>query len=320
MLTEATERNLARKAFVVDRVQMRDGVPMFSWLDLSLTELCNRSAGAKKACVFCPRIDPGIYPNQKLHLSLDLARKIGDELRALDYQGAVVLCGFGEPLLHPQVVEVVRSLGGSASSPTIRGAERSEETSTGQMAGEDARPPRKIEVVTNGDRLTPDLVRELVDAGVSYFVVSAYDGPEQLQHFDALFAAAGCRNYIVRDRWHGPDQDWGLKLTNRAGTVSIGHQDAVTLQAPCHYTAYQLTIDWNGDALLCVQDWNKRVRFGNVHAQSLWEIWTSPALNKRRMRLIRGDRGDAPCSGCNAAGVLHGAAHAAAWAPGVRNQ
>lgn len=289
MLTEATAANLKRKAAFVDAVQMRDGKPMFSWIDLSVTELCNRSGGAPNACTFCPRIDPGFYPNQKLHMPVSLVRKIAGELKAIDYRGAVVLCGFGEPLLHPDIVEVVRCFGTDI----------------------------RVEIVTNGDRLNYRLIRELIEAGAAYFAVSLYDGPHQAGPIRALFTEAGYgpEFYTLRDRWHGPGLDFGLKLTNRAGTTNVGNQPKVDQSHPCHYLAYQLAIDWNGDCLLCVQDWNKRVRYGNVATQSLWEIWTSPAMHKRRMQLLDGRRHDQPCAGCNADGTLHGTAHAAAWRP-----
>jgi radical SAM protein with 4Fe4S-binding SPASM domain len=280
MLTAATRRNLERKAFYVDHVQMHGGKPLFSWIDLSLTELCNR------ACVFCPRVDPAAYPNQPLHMSLGLVRKIASELEAIEYEGAVVLCGFGEPLLHPRLAELV------ACFRHVR-----------------------VEVVTNGDRLTEANIRELVAAGVDYFVVSLYDGEHQIEHFQALFRTAGCSpdQFTLRDRWYGPEKDYGLKLTNRAGTVSVGNQEPVDPARPCFYLAYQLTVDWNGDVLLCVQDWHKKVRFGNLASERLIDIWHSSAMRKRRAQLLRGDRSSAPCATCNATGTLHGGNHAAAW-------
>lgn len=288
MLNAATALNLRRKSAYADHVQTRDGVPVFSWLDLNLTELCNRSAGSPKACPFCPRIDPAFYPNQKLHMAIPLARKIADELHELDYQGAVVLCGFGEPLLHPEIVDFVAQFG---------------------------RHKLRIEIVTNGDKLTVPLIEALVAARASYFLVSMYDGPEQRPKLESLFATADCGSemYALRDRWHGEEVDYGLKLTNRAGAINVGNQPAVDRSRACFYPAYELSIDWNGDVLLCVQDWHKRVRFGNVAQQSLWEIWTSPAMHKRRMRLIDGNRDQPPCSGCNADGTLHGTDHAAIW-------
>jgi len=284
MLNEATKANLRRKSAYVDSVQMRDGKPLPSWIDLSLTELCNRSAGSAKACGFCPRIDPAFYPNQKLHMSLALAGKIAGELLMLDYRGVVVLCGFGEPMLHPQLVELVSLFEGI-----------------------------RVEIVTNGDFLTVDKIKALKAAGLAYFVVSMYDGPEQIEKFTGRFADAGVSDYILRDRWHTEADDFGLKLTNRGGTVTVGNQDPVDVSRPCHYLTYQMTVDWNGDVLLCPQDWNKRLRFGNAAAQSLMEIWTAPAMHKRRLALIDGRRCESPCNGCNTDGTLHGFNHAPRW-------
>lgn len=279
MVTEATFANIQRKSAYADAVQMRDGIPLMSWIDINPTELCNR------ACVFCPRADTDQYPNQALFMSQTLADKLAGELHALNYAGAVVFCGFGEPMLHPRLVELVRPFGGL-----------------------------QVELVTNGDRLTESAIGDLAEAGVRFFVVSMYDGPAQRAHFEKLFAAAGESRFILRDRWHGSPDDFGLKLTNRAGSVAAGQQPSVTLDQACFYPAYSLTVDWNGDVLLCPQDWAKKVRFGNLNSQTLLDVWTARALQKRRTKLIQGQRTDAPCSGCNASGCVHGSNHANAWA------
>lgn len=284
MLTEATATNLRRKAHWADHVQIRDGVPLPSWIDISVTELCNRSHGSPKACRFCPRIDPAFYPNQSLHMSAELARKIGEELRALEFEGAVVLCGYGEPLLHPDLASIVEA---------FRGV--------------------RVEIITNGDRLSVARIRELSAAGCGYFVVSMYDGEHQSERFAKMFEAAECPDYILRDRWYSEDDDFGLKLTNRAGSVNAGHQPEVNVTSPCYYPAYSLTVDWQGDVLLCVQDWQKRQKYGNLAGQSIMDVWTGAALRKRRKQLFRGRDGLSPCSGCNASGTVHGADHAAAW-------
>lgn len=285
MISAATLTNLRRKSAYVDHVQMHDGEPLPSWVDLSLTERCNRGAGSPRPCVFCPRIDASFYPNQNLNMPLSLVGKIGAELRALDYQGVVVLCGYGEPMLHPELVEVVNLLRGC-----------------------------RVEIVTNGDFLTPIKIKVLNEAGVAYWVVSLYDGPEQVDPTTAKFAAAGADNFMIRDRWHTAEDAYGLKLTNRAGTISTGPQDPVARGRACAYLAYQCTVDWNGDVLLCSQDWSKRVKFGNLNSQSLLDVWTSSAMHKRRMKLLRGQRTDSPCNACNVDGLLHGFNHAAAWA------
>ena len=74
-----------------------------------------------------------------------------------------------------------------------------------------------------------------------------------------------------------------------------------------------MTIDWNGDVLLCVQDWNKRIKLGNLNFQTLLEVWYSSELAKWRRRLIQGRRSKLPCSRCNTDGTLHGYNHVASW-------
>lgn len=258
-LNEATKRNLQRKSAYVDMVQLHDGQPLFSWVDLSLTELCNRSQGHPNACKFCPRIDATFYPNQNLHMPLTLVSKIARELNELKYKGVVVLCGYGEPLLHPHILDVVSLLKGSGC---------------------------RVEIVTNGDTLGPEKIKSLVHAGLDYFVVSLYDGQQQLSKFTRNFMDAGCdeSQYLLRDRWHSEADQFGLKLTNRAGTVSVGDQDPVDVKRPCYYTAYQMQVDWNGDVLLCPQDWYKKLKFGNLNFDSMLDVWQSRRFQQRRDR------------------------------------
>ena len=286
MLNEATKKNLRRKSVYVDEVQFIEETPLFSWIDINPTELCNRK------CVFCPRVNEEEYPNQQLHMDLKLAEKIADELLSIDYKGVIVFSGFGEPMMHPQFTELV-----SIFKDVCR-----------------------LEMVTNGDFLKERKIDQLVEAGLDYFVVSMYDGPEQIDVFNERFANCGMNadHYILRDRWHKEEDSFGLKLTNRAGTIHVGDQAPIDVKHPCYYTAYSMTLDWNGDVLLCMQDWNKKVKFGNLHTNSLMNIWKSPYYNQFRRKLLNGSRACAPCSGCNTDGTLHGYEHAKHWRPIIK--
>ena len=273
--------NIKRKSEFVDNVEHVSSVPLFSWIDLNPTELCNRT------CIFCPRHDSTNYPNQNLHMPLMLAKKIADELKELNYSGGLIICGHGEPLLHPEIVGFVAAFGNEIHT----------------------------EIVTNGDPLTVTFINELFSAGLGFMLVSLYDGEHQVEEIHNLFDKAGIgkNQYLLRNRWYSEESDFGLKLTNRAGTVDTGKQDVVDEKKPCYYPHYAMQIDWNGDVLVCVQDWNKRVRFGNIHSDSLMEVWTGKLMNRYRRHLGEGDRKMEPCRNCNVTGTLHGYNHAKAW-------
>ena len=84
-LTDATRQNLLRKSGFIDEVHMIGDIPLFSWIDISLTELCNR------VCSFCPRADPDFYPNQNLHASNAMIRRIADECPSSKHLGRLSL-------------------------------------------------------------------------------------------------------------------------------------------------------------------------------------------------------------------------------------
>lgn len=280
---DTINRNIERVSALVDQEVQKtvDGVPLFNWLELSPIDTCNR------ACTFCPKVDPSIAPNQNLTMPETCYRKMADELKDLSYQGTVMLAGYGEPLLSKSAVDMVRAFSSVANT----------------------------EVTTNGDPLTPVMIGNLIEAGIGKIIVSLYDGPHQIDEFTALFKEAGAPEdaFILRDRWYSVDDEFGVKLTNRAGTVSAGHQPEVQIDKPCYYPHYMMMIDWNGDAFLCTQDWNRRVKSGNVFLTSLLDVWTSSNLRKFRKMLGGGKRGDWPCKGCNAVGTIHGEVHKDAW-------
>ena len=118
---------------------------------------------------------------------------------------------------------------------------------------------------------------------------------------------------ILRDRWYSDKIDFGVKLTNRTGTIKTGNQPEVNIKQECYYTAYQVIIDWNGDVFLCPQDWQRRQTMGNIMQTEIFEIWNGPILSKYRRKLLSGERSLNPCNQCNADGMVYGENHFKAW-------
>ncbi len=277
------EVNIKRRTVIVNDVLSKyKGKPIPSWIELSIIDVCNRK------CTFCPKVDPKIAPDTYQRMQLSLIDKLCNELREIKYKGSVVLCGYGEPMLHKEVNIICKKLS---------------EVSF-------------VEVVTNGDALNPKAIKNLYANNVNKLLISMYDGEHQIEKFNKMIEKAEVPKdfVILRDRWYDASKDYGLKLTNRTGTINIGEQEKVGTFTKCFYPSYQFLIDWNGDVFLCPQDWQRRVTMGNMMQENIFDIWDSKIMNKYRKDLINGKRINSPCTSCNAEGTILGKKHANAWA------
>ncbi len=275
--------NLKRRTVIVDDVlSTHKGVPIPSWIELSIIDVCNRS------CSFCPKSDPKIAPDTYQKMQMNLINKLTNELKEINYKGSVVLCGYGEPMLHKDVNLISKKLSEASF----------------------------VEVVTNGDTLNPNKIKELYMNNVNKLLISMYDGEHQRKKFQKMIQESKVPKdfVILRDRWYDEKKDYGLKLTNRTGTIKIGDQEEVGKYKKCFYPSYQFLIDWNGDIFLCPQDWQRRVTMGNMMQEHIFEIWTNKIMSKYRKNLINGNRINSPCTLCNAEGTVLGKNHANAWA------
>lgn len=274
-------KNLERKRPIIDQVKLTSKGPLLSFIDLNTGEFCNRK------CVFCPRSNPENYPNQKLWMQNSLATKLANDLSEIGFNGILNICGYGEPLANPTIIEIVEIL-----SKNIH-----------------------TELVTNGDYLNTKLIQNLYEANLSKLVISAYDGAHQIPKFKSLLNESKVPNEFatIRNRWFGADEGFGIKMTNRGGVLETEDSKRHELR-PCAYTHYSLTIDFNGDVLLCVQDWNKKLKFGNVYSESIEDIWFSKRLMGYRKKLaMKRSVAGHPCSICDADGLVLGLNHLKAW-------
>ena len=281
-LNKQIKVNIERRTVIVDdQLVYYNDVPIPSWIELSLIDVCNRK------CVFCPKSDPTVAPDTYQKMNMRLIEKFSEELKKINYKGSVVLCGYGEPMLHKDIYLISRKL-----------AEVS-----------------FVEIVTNGDTLTKEQIKKLYDSNVNKLLISLYDGPEQVTKFKAMANAAQVPEdfVILWNRWFDEKEDYGLKLTNRAGTVKVGVQDNKDTFTKCFYPSYSVLVDWNGDVFLCSQDWQRRRTMGNIMLEDFFDIWTGKTISTYRKNLLNGKRCNSPCTECNAEGTVLGYKHAEAW-------
>ena len=275
-------RNINRKKPILDRdPQFYNGYPLPSWIELSLIDTCNRT------CSFCPKSNEQIAPNTHQKMERVLIEKLCSDLKKINFNGAFCLCGYGEPLLHKDHIFIINEL-----------------AKIGQ-----------VEIITNGDTINDEKLREIYSSSASRLLISLYDGSDQLKKFQKMIERNKIPEdfVILRDRWYSDKKDFGVKLTNRVGTVSIGKQDKIQINKKCYYTSYQLLIDWNGDVFLCPQDWQRRNTMGNMMQENIFNIWVGKIFTKYRKKLLNGNRKLNPCNSCNANGTLLGINHANIW-------
>lgn len=280
---DTIEKNISRKKPILDKdPQFFNGTPLPSWIELSLIDVCNRD------CSFCPKSDENIAPNTYMKMEQALVEKLILDLKKINFKGSFTMCGYGEPLLHPNILEITNSIG--------------------QFWG--------IEIVTNGDPLTKKKLKDLYNSKVSKLVVSMYDGPEQIEKFNSMLDEAYIpKDFLVlRDRWH-KGEEFAEYITNRAGTIKSGNQVNLNelIDKKCFYPAYHVQIDWNGDMYICPHDWQRRNPMGNVMQTDFFEVWNGKLHNKYRKMLFDGKRDELPCSKCNCDGTVHGSKHHKAW-------
>ena len=157
--------------------------PLFNWVDINPTELCNRT------CLFCPRGED--YPNVDYQITNKVVEKIGIDLEEVDFKGIINICGNGEPLLSKNLFPLISRL-----------------------------KHFTLEIVTNGDILTENKIEDLYNAGLDNINVSLYDGEFQVERFNDLFGKVGISKdkYTLREYWKPLPY-----LNNRAGTINVGN-------------------------------------------------------------------------------------------------
>lgn len=284
------DKSIDRKSSIVDTsLDLRDTVrPLPSVVEVSESGTCNRS------CSFCPRSAPD-FPDIKEFVDPDLIDKLSSQLGAEGYKGIFLFSGFVEPLLDKNICNLVSIVRGNL-------------------------PDCRIEMVTNGDVLNRERLLGLYDAGLSTLLISAYDGPEEAEALRDLCRDAGLDDdqWVVRDRYLPPEQDFGITLSNRSGLMENAEFGIKTPDEPlavaCHYPHYTFFMDYQGDVLICPHDWGKKLVVGNMKMFDFNEIWDSPAYHKARKRLANADRAFSPCSSCDVKGTLMGKKHVEAWA------
>ena len=287
-----TDLNISRIDSFLDKhlknaEDLSGSIPPFSSVEISINGACNRR------CIFCPRVVKEDYPNILDSLDFSLFDKLIRDLTLINYEGRIAFSGFCEPLLSKNLDEYIFKIKNKLKKTTV-------------------------EIVSNGDPLLAKngkaTLLKLYESGLDTIKISLYDGPHQIKIFNDLKKdlKLSDEQYIVRKRYLGPDESYGITISNRAGSVNIKNEKfelkplKEPLKQPCYYPFYKVLIDHNGDVLMCSNDWKKEKSMGNLSKDSLLKIWSNEKFIDLRKRLMRSDRNHKPCNVCDVDGLLNG--------------
>lgn len=282
---------------------MRKGAEQFPMMIvLSFVYACNAR------CPNCPYNNSDIRSKYKdaLYMPEAVFKKIADE--SGPYRSYLRLSGGGEPMLHPQAVELMLY----AKS---KGA--------------------KIGLITNGSKFNFDNLTTLIQTGIDVIEFSVDAGDEKTygwvrpglnweQLNRNVRKAVEIRNQArastriiasiiqqeqvdvqAADKYWSRTVDkvqirkyltWGYNENHSADDAPyLPSQERI----PCPWLFERLNIDSRGDVTLCGEDIAFAEKFGNVLKQSIKEIWNGPEFERFRQNHLSGKGNEIPiCSTC----------------------
>lgn len=272
------------------RVDLVQSIPLDRPLSMYIepTNICNLK------CSFCPHSldDYAEQAGYHQHMPIELFRKVMDEVRELEIK-SIRLFFFGEPVIHPDIEEICRLA--SKIAPATQ-------------------------VTSNGMLITPRRAQALIDSGLPYLRISAYqDIPhperviENLRVLRQLRDSQGkttpfiCAKLFTREEWLAVKDDWQGVADEviYEGFHTIG-SDFVQVSTThgerkaCPFVFYNLVVKSNGDVVPCCVAWEKSLVLGNANESSLREIWMGDKLKEIQRMHLAGRRNELPaCAKCD---------------------
>lgn len=237
--------------------------PIFQQVLIETRTDCNNH------CPFCPHA----FNKKPLGImEWNCYTTIIDQLCEMNYNGRVALMLSNEPLLENRLEDMI-----------VYAKLKSQRLF--------------LDITTNGRLLTVEYVDRLFMLGLDNININDYRGdrdkyPQRLSsNLELIYAAYG-NNPKVSFKHRRLDE----YFPNYAGNIpqSFKKEDF----GFCNYPFRKLTIAYNGDVLLCCDDFMYDTKFGNIMANNILDCWYSPQLDDIRFSLLENKR-IGLCERCN---------------------
>lgn len=226
-------------------------------IGIEISTYCNRK------CSYCP---VSIHGAPKKFMPLDVYDKIIDRLVEIDWAGIVDFAMFNEPLADTRLVELVRR-------------------------AKVKLPRAMFRVISNGDYLTYDLAKALIDAGVTNFSITQHnlqrgEWNERVEKIASYWPSYFTLN-VIHDR----------PLNNRGGILKLPQKNREQ-KMNCLVPSGDLQIRMDGQVALCCTDFYHEMEMGNVLKTPILEVWRGAEFSAIRRELRHGITRLPQCQAC----------------------
>lgn len=263
-----------------------------STIGIETSSLCNRT------CVFCPN---ATHKRDDEFMPVELFDKILNDLADAEWAKNLHLYRYNEPMRDKRMLDLI-----------------------GRAVG--TLPRVCVMLNTNGDYFrSKDDIKAFFKAGGRHLQINIYSSDYESEKAQA----AAARRFDVIQNWvnelgvvqgrslYNYSREWRcnvvwkgelegfkgtMKLTNRGGILGTLPEP---LKKGCTRPFRNMNIDWQGNVLLCCQDYHGTVKFGNVKDRSVVDLWNSDALNVYRVKLLAKDRRIPICDQCDYNGGVY---------------
>jgi radical SAM protein with 4Fe4S-binding SPASM domain len=272
--------------------------PIFPrYIDIELTNICNFK------CLMCPT-GTGIQQRRKGFMSRDTFYSLIEAIK--DHQTPIRFIGWGEPLLHPNLLEfldiarkngLITHLNTNGLLLTDEIMKKFVEIPLTSLKFSFQGVDRKSYADMRNRDFFPELIEKIKRMnnirGTSiypYIHVSStttYESPEQISFFKETLKNTVDLITIGKTRLDHIHLD-KVKLDQREKDrlVSLMKCESVTKNyTPCSEVFNVLAINWDGTISACCADFDKKMVVGDISTGTVLDAWNSQKMNSYRALL-----------------------------------
>jgi radical SAM protein with 4Fe4S-binding SPASM domain len=272
-------------------------------VDIGTTNLCNA------ACIMCP--------HSKLKkmgtMDMKLYKKIIDNCARLNIK-LITLSFFGEPFLDKKIIEKIKYAKekkmqvGLYSNASLLNKDLSKKIIESGLDGitisfdgysketyEKIRKNLKFEVTKRNVLELINIKNKMKKSNpkITLVLVELEENKKEIGNFYKEWKEKVDNINIINMR------NWANDI-QKEGTKESFHFNKKIKRKPCALIWLKMVVDWNGDVVLCCDDWNHSIILGNLKKQTIEEIWEGDKLKKIREAHKKGEFYNVPlCAGCN---------------------